>query len=109
MIKVDRVSKKYDNDFVLNNLSFNIKDNCIYGLVGANGAGKSTLLRIIMGIFDANMGSVTIDGEEVSHNVKLKQKMVFIPDDLFFYPVGAYYVSTCRKLHNLDFPKEILI
>lgn len=112
MIKVDRVSKKYDNDFVLNNLSFNIKDNCIYGLVGANGAGKSTLLRIIMGIFDANMGSVTIDGEEVSHNVKLKQKMVFIPDDLFFYPgytlidMAKYYQSMYDEF-DMDYLKEL--
>ena len=112
MIKVDRVSKKYDNDFVLNNLSFNIKDNCIYGLVGANGAGKSTLLRIIMGIFDANIGSVTIDGEEVSHNVKLKQKMVFIPDDLFFYPgytlidMDKYYQSMYDKF-DMDYLREL--
>lgn len=112
MIKVDRVSKKYDNDFVLNNLSFNIKDNCIYGLVGANGAGKSTLLRIIMGIFDANMGSVTIDGEEVSHNIKLKQKMVFIPDDLFFYPgytlidMAKYYQSMYDEF-DMDYLREL--
>lgn len=112
MIKVDRVSKKYDNDFVLNNLSFNIKDNCIYGLVGANGAGKSTLLRIIMGIFDANMGSVTIDGEEISHNVKLKQKMVFIPDDLFFYPgytlidMAKYYQSMYDEF-DMDYFREL--
>lgn len=112
MIKVDRVSKKYDNDFVLNNLSFNIKDNCIYGLVGANGAGKSTLLRIIIGIFDANMGSVTIDGEEVSHNVKLKQKMVFIPDDLFFYPgytlidMAKYYQSMYDEF-DMDYLREL--
>lgn len=112
MIKVDRVSKKYDNDFVLNNLSFNIKDNCIYGLVGANGAGKSTLLRIIMGIFDANIGSVTIDGEEVSHNVKLKQKMVFIPDDLFFYPgytlidMAKYYQSMYYEF-DMDYLREL--
>lgn len=112
MIKVDRVSKKYDNDFVLNNLSFNIKDNCIYGLVGVNGAGKSTLLRIIMGIFDANIGSVTIDGEEVSHNVKLKQKMVFIPDDLFFYPgytlidMAKYYQSMYDEF-DMDYLREL--
>lgn len=112
MIKVDRVSKKYDNDFVLNNLSFNIKDNCIYGLVGANGAGKSTLLRIIMGIFDANIGSVTIDEEEVSHNVKLKQKMAFIPDDLFFYPgytlidMAKYYQSMYDEF-DMDYLREL--
>ena len=51
MIKIENLSKKYDKDNVLDNLNCTIKDNAIYGLVGANGAGKSTLLRIINGIF----------------------------------------------------------
>ena len=48
MIKIDKLSKKYDKDYVLKDLSCTIKDNSIYGLVGANGSGKSTLLRTIM-------------------------------------------------------------
>ena len=99
MIKIDKLSKKFDKDYVLNDLSFNIRDNSIYGLVGANGAGKSTLLRIIMGIFEADSGVITIDDEIISDNCKLKQKMVFVPDDLYFYPgynlmdMGKYYQS----------------
>ena len=68
MIKIEGLSKAYDKDKVLDNLNCEVKDNCIYGLVGANGAGKSTLLRLINNIFLPDSGHITIDGEEVNDN-----------------------------------------
>lgn len=85
MIKISNLTKAYDKTNVLENLNCTIKDDCIYGLVGANGAGKSTLLRIINGVFRADSGLVEIDGKECVDNEEMKQKMVFIPDDLFFF------------------------
>ena len=98
MIKIDKLSKKYDKDYVLKDLSCNIKDNSIYGLVGANGSGKSTLLRTIMGIYEADGGNISVDGEEVYDNEMMKQKMVFVPDDLFFYP--GYTLMDTAKYYN---------
>ena len=95
MIKIDKLSKKYDKDYVLKDLSCNIKDNSIYGLVGANGSGKSTLLRTIMGIYEADGGVISVDGEEVYDNEIMKQKMVFVQDDLFFYP-GYTLMDTAK-------------
>ena len=43
MIRVENLSKRYDKDYGLKDLSCKIESNCIYGLVGAKGAGKSTL------------------------------------------------------------------
>lgn len=85
MIKISNLTKAYDKTNVLEDLNCTIKDNCIYGLVGSNGAGKSTLLRIVNGVFRADNGIVEIDGSEVLDNEELKQKMVFVPDDLFFF------------------------
>ena len=112
MIRIDKLSKKYDKDNVLNNLSCTIKDNCIYGLVGANGAGKSTLLRIIMGIFEKDEGIITIDDELVEENTSLKQKMVFVPDDLYFYPGytlldTARYYESMYKDFDMNYLKEL--
>ena len=112
MIRIDKLSKKYDKDYVLNNLSCTIKDNCIYGLVGANGAGKSTLLRIIMGIFESDEGIITIDDELVDDNTELKQRMVFVPDDLFFYPGytlldTAKYYESMYKDFDMNYLKEM--
>ena len=108
MIKIENLSKKYDKDLVLDNLCTTIKDGSIYGLVGSNGAGKSTLLRLINGIFTPDSGTILIDGEEVFENEKLKQDLVFVPDDLFFYPTytmldtAKYYKAMYEKF-DMDY------
>lgn len=87
MIEIKNLSKSFNHkDYVLENLNCQIKDNAIYGLVGANGAGKSTLLRIISSIYNSDEGVVLIDNENAYDNTSLKQEMVFVPDDLYFYP-----------------------
>ncbi len=85
MIEIKNLTKSFDSEtYVLENLNCCIKDNAIYGLVGANGAGKSTLLRLINSIYASNDGSILIDGANVYDNETLKQDMVFVPDDYFF-------------------------
>lgn len=103
MIEIKELSKQFDHKLVLNKLSCKIENNCIYGLVGANGAGKSTLLRIINGVFTADNGEVTIDGEEIYNNETLKQKLVFVPDDLFFYQ--SYTLLDTAKYYEALYPK----
>ena len=112
MIKITDLSKKYDEVYVLDKLCCNIKDNCIYGLIGANGAGKSTLLRLINSIFKADSGTILVDGENVFENDKIKQKMVFISDDLFFYPSytlmdTAKYYQAMYKDFDMNYLKEL--
>lgn len=85
MIKITGLCKSFDDKKVLDNLNCTIKTGSIYGLIGANGAGKSTLLRVIMGIFKKDSGSITIDGNEICDEEEFRQKLVYVPDDLFFY------------------------
>ncbi len=85
MIKITNLTKTFEDKKVLENLNCNIKTGSIYGLIGANGAGKSTLLRIIMGIFNKDSGEVEIDGKLIDDNEELKQKLAFVPDDLYFF------------------------
>ena len=112
MIKIDKLSKKYDKDYVLKDLSCTIKDNSIYGLVGANGSGKSTLLRTIMGIYDTDGGDITVDGSKVYDNDVIKQKMVFVQDDLYFnsnYTLmdTARYYESMYKNFDMNYLKEL--
>ena len=65
MIEIHKLSKTYDKTQVLNNLDCTIKENTIYGLVGANGAGKTTTFRIIMGLLEADNGTVTLDDKKI--------------------------------------------
>lgn len=86
MIEIQKISKKFENISVLNQLNCTIKEGCIYGLVGSNGSGKSTLLRLINGIYSLDEGEIKIDGKDTFDNEEIKQEMVFVPDDLYFYP-----------------------
>ena len=112
MIRIENLSKKYDKENVLDNLSCTIKDGSIYGLVGSNGAGKSTLLRLINGIFTPDNGVILIDDEEVFENEKIKQELVFVPDDLFFYPsytlldTAKYYEAMYQKF-DMEYLKKL--
>lgn len=104
MIQIKNITKSFNGeDYVLEKLNCNIKDNAIYGLVGANGAGKSTLLRLINSIYKPDDGEILIDNENVYDNELLKQEMVFVPDDLYFFPsyslmdMAEYYQSLYKK------------
>ncbi len=103
MIEIKNLSKSYGKQKVLDKLNCNIKTGCIYGLIGANGAGKSTLLRIINDIYRKNEGEILIDGEKIEDNQELKQKLVFVPDDLFFYP--SYTLKDMAKFYESMYKK----
>ncbi|MDD6213529.1 MAG: ABC transporter ATP-binding protein [Clostridiales bacterium] len=84
MIQVENLTKKFDDFTALDHMHCCIPEGCIYGMVGSNGAGKSTFLRLITGIYRPDQGSILIDGEPVYENVKIKEKISFVPDDLYF-------------------------
>lgn len=86
MIKIENVTKKFESNTALDQVSFNIEKNCIYGLVGTNGSGKSTLLRLIAGVYSLDYGAVSIDDEPVFENPEKKQQVFFVSDDLYFHP-----------------------
>ena len=84
MIKAQNLTKKFEEFTALENITCTIADGCIYGMVGSNGAGKSTFLRIIAGVYRADGGSVTIDGETVWDNPEIKRRIAYVPDELYF-------------------------
>ncbi len=64
MVKVDNLVKKY-GDFRLN-ISMEIPDGTVTGIVGKNGAGKSTIIKAILGLIRPDEGNVTINGKKTS-------------------------------------------
>ena len=86
MICAENVTKKFDGFAALRGLSCSIPESCVYGLVGSNGAGKSTFLRLISGIYRADAGQVTFDGQPVYENPEVKSKILYVPDELYFLP-----------------------
>lgn len=85
MIQGKEICKSFDGFQALDCASFHVPKGAVYSLVGPNGAGKSTLLRHVTGIFRADSGEILIDGEPVFENPQAKEKMTFIPDDVFYF------------------------
>lgn len=61
-IQVQKLRKSYKDREVLKNISFEIKEGSICGLLGINGAGKSTIMKIIFGLENADSGAVIFNG-----------------------------------------------
>ena len=85
MIQVHNLKKKFDDFQALNGVDMHVGKGDIYGLVGPNGAGKSTLIRHLTGVYKADEGEILIDGEPVFENRNIKQRMAYIPDELFYF------------------------
>lgn len=67
MLKVENVTKYYGDFLAVDNLSFEVKDGEIFGLLGVNGAGKTTTFRMIIGLLDKTSGTITLDGKPIDY------------------------------------------
>lgn len=83
MITIDKLSKRFGTHYGLRDITTEIPEGSIYGLVGSNGSGKSTLLRLIAGIYQADRGSITFDGKPVFEHPETKVRMFYISDDQY--------------------------
>lgn len=84
MLKVEHINKKFKN-FSLNDVSFYLPKGYICGLVGENGAGKSTLVKLLVGLYQADSGSVTVDKMEfLEYEAEIKDRMGVILDECLF-------------------------
>ena len=102
MIEAKAVSKSFDGFLALNHLDMTVPKGSIYGLVGPNGAGKSTILRHLCGVYRPDSGVITIEGQPVYENPAIKERMVVIPDDVYYY--GSASVREMMKFYRGMYP-----
>lgn len=78
-LAVDSLTKQY-SDFTLDDVSFNIPQGAVVGLIGENGAGKSTTIKAILGLVSKDSGTVTIFGKknkDIDNSVRDQIGVVF--------------------------------
>lgn len=85
MITVKDLKKSFDGFEALRGVDMHVAKGAIYGLVGPNGAGKSTLIRHLTGIYRPDSGEILVAGEPVYENRRVKARMAYIPDELFYF------------------------
>ena len=85
MIKIENLCKTYGDTKALDDFSLSVPKGSVYGLMGLNGAGKTTVIKHLAGFVLPDFGTVTIDGQSVIDNEELKQRVLIIPDELYFF------------------------
>lgn len=112
MISIKQLSKKYGQKQVLNNISFEIQQGELYGLVGPNGVGKTTLLSILINLIQADSGSVMVANQQNNDKDYLK-RIGFMQDNTVLYPhLSGYdhlaYVAFAHGIDNEEIEKVSL-
>lgn len=84
MIEIRECSKSFGSVKAVQNVSMDIGEREVFGLVGSNGAGKSTLLRMTAGVIKPDQGEIHIDGIPVFDNKEAKSNLFYLSDDSYF-------------------------
>ncbi len=103
MLEVKNLTKTFDGFRALDDLSMTVPKGAVYGLVGPNGAGKSTIIRHITGVYRPDEGEITMEGAPIYENPELKERIGYIPDDIFFFPSAT--MEDMRSFYKGVYPK----
>ncbi len=102
MIEIRNVTKRFGDFTAIDKLNLTVDKSSIYGLVGYNGAGKTTLLKTISGVYKADEGEILIDGVNTFDSTVERQKLFYVPDDIYFEPYST--ISRMAKFYCGYYP-----
>jgi ABC-type multidrug transport system ATPase subunit len=86
IISANNISKSFKETVALNNISFNVEKNELFGFIGPDGAGKTTLFRIISSLLIPASGSLKVMGfNPVTNYKEIRQKLGYMPGKFSLY------------------------
>lgn len=106
MLKIENLTGGYINIPVLKNISFEVNDGELVGLIGLNGAGKSTTINEIIGLLTPYQGQITLDGLTLANNqADYRKKIGFIPETPSLYEELTLreHLETVAMAYDLEF------
>ncbi len=85
-INVSNLTKSYGDLVAVSDLSFEVGEGEIFGLLGPNGSGKTTTVRMILGLQDADSGSISVDGIDPAEDARrVKARIGYVAEDPVLY------------------------
>ncbi len=85
VIKIQNLRKEYE-EFVLDDISWDVPRGYITGLIGPNGAGKTTTIKLIMNLIESDGGEVKVLGlDHIENDIEIKNRVGYVGEEQFFY------------------------
>ena len=109
LVKVENLSHRYSIQWAVKDVSFDIPEKGIYGLLGSNGAGKSTTMNIMSGVLKQTQGNVYVSGINISKDpIEAKKQIGFLPQKppLYNDMTVEEYLINCAYLRMIE-DKEV--
>ena len=100
IIELRNISKKFDDEVVLDNICLNIRDREFITFLGPSGCGKTTMLRIIAGFLEADSGQVIFEGKDINSLPPHKRQVNTIFQRYQLFPHLNVYENIAFGLRN---------
>ena len=100
MLKLENIKKSYGNTTILENINLQIEKGEIVSILGPSGCGKTTLLNMILGITDADSGTIEFDGEDMINVPMEKRGFNIVFQDYALFPNLNVYGNITYGLRN---------
>jgi ABC-2 type transport system ATP-binding protein len=115
IIEIQNLTKTFKNagEPAVNDISFSINRNEIFGLLGPNGAGKTTTISILCGLFPPTSGKVLVDGKDLHTELSSIKNMIgIVPQDIALYPTlsareNLAFYGSMYGLHGSELKDKI--
>ena len=91
MIQIENVSKKYDDEWVLKNVTAEFQAGRIHGIIGGNGSGKTMLFKCICGFVQPDCGHVCVNGRQIGKDIDFPEETGIIIETPGFLPEETGY------------------
>lgn len=104
VLKIDKVSKSFGSHQILKNLSFHVSEHSVYGFIGCNGAGKTTTMKLILGLYQADSGTIDVCGHRVKYGQTDTNRFIgYLPDvpEFYTYMTPYEYLDLCADITNM--------
>ena len=109
VLKVQSLTKKIGKATIVDNVSFEIKSNEIFGLLGPNGAGKTTIIRMITGLINRTGGTVMINGSDLDKDFEgaMNQLGAIVENPEFYkYMTGRKNILHYARMSSNDISND---
>lgn len=104
-LEIRKLSKSFGSHKVIDDISFSVPENCVFGFIGANGAGKTTTMKMVLGLLKADGGEIDVCGERVRFGATKTNRLIgYLPDvpEYYGYMRPNAYLQLCAEIVGMD-------